>query len=313
MSLLRAGLRLFGRQDYLRFGLRDRVIRFFHNPDRPDPTEFVVDFYGRTYRGRFDTFLDWSVYYYGAYAKDELELIRDLLELCPGAVVFDVGANVGHHSLFASIHSRRVYAFEPLAAVAQKLGEKIRDNRLDNIELVPVGLGAESAVVDFYPSGTTNTGIGSFVSPAADRAAPVRLTIEKGDDVADRLGLDRLDLIKMDVEGYEPQALKGLAKTLARFRPVVFFEWTPDDPTGTSPPADHFFPEGYRFFHFRPESPRLVFFSTRTYRLEPLRPGDRWPGGNLLALPREYLDRLRQASPTPALARHLGALSEPEA
>ena len=63
-------LRRFGHLDWLAFGIRDRIIRYFVNPDTVEGKEFVTDFFGLQYQGNLNTFIDWSVYFYGAYEKE---------------------------------------------------------------------------------------------------------------------------------------------------------------------------------------------------------------------------------------------------
>ena len=69
----------------------------------------------------------------------------------------------------------------------------------------------------------------AYFEESADIRVPVR--IETLDEVIGRLGWDRLDFIKIDVEGMEWEAFRGAQRTLAKYRPVVLFEsmtWTRD-------------------------------------------------------------------------------------
>ena len=302
-------LRALGHQEHLRFGLRDRIIRFFHHPDTAKSEKFTVPFFGLTYPGNFETFLDWSVFYYGAYAREELRLILEVLETISEPVVFDVGANIGHHALFLARHSKQVFAFEPFAGVSQKLVEKIDVNQLGNIELCPFGLGASHSVESYFPPENANTGTGSFLANLESNAsAALRLEIKTGDDFVQERGLTRLDFIKMDIEGFEPFALSGLRQTLTKFRPVVFFEWSQNaEKPATSETAHTLFPPDYAFYLFVPDTVRWKFFRQPTYRLQPLH--NRWlemsTYGNVLALPREYIERVNALTPLPQIASRL--------
>lgn len=122
---------------FLRFGIRDRLARAVHNPDTAKPQAFEIDFFGKRYPGDFSIFIDWSVYYFGAYSIGELLMMRDQLADRAEPVVFDVGANIGHHSLFYSTIASHVHAFEPYGQVAKKLTEKIAVNGLENVTLHP--------------------------------------------------------------------------------------------------------------------------------------------------------------------------------
>jgi FkbM family methyltransferase len=161
------GLRLFGHMDWLAFGIRDRTIRYFANPETVSAEEFETDFFGLKYYGNLNTFIDWSVYFYGAYEKGILWLMRDLVKERPNPIFIDVGSNVGQHSLFMSKYCDEVHAFEPYTEVSQFLKSKILINNLSNIILHEVGLGAKSEFHDFYAPVGCNLGTGSFMAEHA--------------------------------------------------------------------------------------------------------------------------------------------------
>ena len=61
---------------------------------------FDLDFYDLRYHGDFEYYLDWYIYFFGAYEKKELFLLWDLVADIPDSVFVDVGANIGQHSLY---------------------------------------------------------------------------------------------------------------------------------------------------------------------------------------------------------------------
>lgn len=306
MRVIRSILRFIGHQDYLRLGVRSRIIRLFHDYDTAKHEEFVVPFFGYTYRGDFATYLDWSVYYFGAYASEELRLIRELLEPIHDPIVFDVGANVGHHTLYASRYSKTVFAFEPFVDVADKINVKIQDNLVSNVNLFDFGLGDRNIVQNYFPPISTNTGTGSFLAEEEGNASssPLRLTLQKGDDFVDEVKITKLDLIKMDIQGFEPLALRGLEATLERLRPAVFFEWTQNaKQTDSFKNGSALFPHSYLFYQFIPHTPVLHLFRRPTYSLRSVH--KQWQDGNVLAIPREYLERVQTCNPLPLIATRL--------
>ncbi|MFI5178688.1 MAG: FkbM family methyltransferase [Vicinamibacterales bacterium] len=284
-------LRVLGHRRALRFGLRDRLLRRFDDPETTASQEFVVPFYGASYRGNFDTFIDWSVYYYGAYERDDLELIGDLLACLPDPVFVDVGANVGHHTLFAATRCPRVVAIEPFAPLVERLRQKIADNALTNVTVVACGLGARDGAAPFVPASGHNTGTGRF--GGASNSGAIALPIRRGDDVLASAGVDRVGFIKIDTEGSEREVLTGLSRTLSASRPLVFFEWsergrrTQDE--GRRDARD-LFPEGYSFFRRRPDRIALGVFRKTVDGLQPL--PDTWPEADILAVPGEFLARV---------------------
>ena len=312
MTLAKSLLRFLGHQEYLRLGVRDRIIRACHSPDAAGSEEFTVPFFGWTYKGNFNSYLDWTVFYYGAHEREDLRLMQEVLEAIPEPVTFDVGANVGHHALFAARFSKRLYAFEPFEGVSKKMVAKLTDNHVTNVEVCSFGLGEANSVADYTPPDKTNPGTGNFLGNGAAGHSPIKLEIRKGDDFVKEEHIDRLDFIKMDVEGFEPFALKGLERTLAEFRPVVFFEWAPSSRhEGASATASTLFPEDYLFYNVIGHTLAFKFFRQPTYRL--VRLADGWVNSdlpeftNLLAVPKEYLEKVNALSPLPAIARRLNA------
>ena len=124
-------------------------------PEPPAPPEparekdyaFVVDAYGYKYQGHTGNVIDEYVLRYGAWEKDHLFFVRDYLKNLnePNAVVIDVGANTGHHTLFYSRHAARVLAFEPFPPVIATFKQNLALNpHVTNGELCEVGLGDAS-------------------------------------------------------------------------------------------------------------------------------------------------------------------------
>lgn len=295
-------LSALGHQDWLRFGLRYRIINIFHPPEVAQDEPFEVDFFGKRYLGNFNTHLDWCVYYYGAYMKEELLCMRDFLEPITAPVVVDVGANVGHHSLFASTVASSVHSFEPFPPVREKLEEKIRANSLTNVTVHKVGLGDERKILSFSPPSTNNTGTGSFCNPEKI-AGSIKLDVHTADEFFNSVGISKIDYLKMDIEGFEVHALKGLKDTLQRHRPVCFIEWTQNSREQGLTNGIDLFPQDYIFYRFVAFRPFMLFFNLKNYQL--VRLNDDWTDGNLVAVPREYAEQVTLLKPTCIVARRL--------
>jgi FkbM family methyltransferase len=221
-------LKLFGHLDWLSFGLRDRIIRYFVNPDTVEGKEFETDFFGLKYQGNLNTFIDWSVYFYGAYEKGILLLMKDIVKEKQNPIFIDVGANVGHHSLFMSKLCDEVHSFEPYGRVKDILMSKLLFSKCSNIVVHNVGLGEKSEFLDFYAPVGRNIGTGSFMAEHAkdNNIKYGKLEIVEGDLYISKLNLKRIDLIKIDVEGFEKYVLLGLRDTLEKYRPFVVMEYS---------------------------------------------------------------------------------------
>lgn len=158
-------------------------------------------------------------------------LLRQLLARCaPGDTVVDVGANTGVYSLAAAAvdPSVQVVAFEANPDVCEQLRTNVRRNEFEErIEVFATGLGDESGVQSFYRS--TYDELGSFA--AANAGAwearvrdEVEVPIARLDDLVDDGEVPPPDHLKVDVEGFGYDVLRGAEETLRHHRPTVYFE-----------------------------------------------------------------------------------------
>ncbi|MBI5920063.1 MAG: FkbM family methyltransferase [Betaproteobacteria bacterium] len=144
-------------------------------------------------------------------------------------VIFDVGANVGY---YAAQFSKRmaedgiVYAFEPVPETYQTLIKNVELNCLkQKIKTFQLGLGQAPDQAKIFLPGFSGSAAASLMNlhPEED-SREVTVKIETLDNLFSQSGLDRLDLIKMDIEGAELMALKGGLKTIEKHKPVLFIE-----------------------------------------------------------------------------------------
>ncbi|MEM4035811.1 MAG: FkbM family methyltransferase [Fervidicoccaceae archaeon] len=183
----------------------------------------------------------------------------DHLRVCRGCVFVDVGAHVGKYTVpVAKIVGDEglVVAVEPHPENYETLVENIELNGLSNVVALNIAAwSGEGALKLFigdsggHHSLKVNRGLGS-----------VEVRARALDDVLDELGVERVDCVKIDVEGAELEVLKGLVKTLERFRPTVIVEaWEPER-------IREFAEErGYAMRRISPETPPIY------YVLEPMR------------------------------------------
>lgn len=228
VSMMDAFLRTIGHLSFLPLGLRIRLLYAFRHPDKTPGRKFTVPFYGLSYSGTLDCFIDWHVFFLGAYEPDELKLLSQILSKMDSPVVGDIGANVGHHSIYMSRFAGQIHSFEPWERVRTRLVSHLNENRISNVQVHPVALGEQDEMKTFFAPGGANLGTGSFSSNhATDRNRPSdSLQICNGDSYFRQAGIEKVDLLKIDVEGWEWFVLVGLKETIKRCRPVLIFEFS---------------------------------------------------------------------------------------
>jgi FkbM family methyltransferase len=279
-------LRFLGKQNWIRFGIRDRLVRRFCNPPTAPDKDFLVDFFDYKYRGNLRSYVDWRVFFYGAYSRQELEFCGQLLRRFTNPVVLDIGANVGHHSLFFSGLCGQVHAFEPNPELFGELKQKLSLNGIRNVFVHNVGVGERDEMLAYYAPTGSNKGTGSFVAAHSEtNEMSKKLEVRNGDNYIASLQLDRVDFIKIDVEGFEKQVLLGLRHTIFRYHPVIIVEFSSTTKGNFSSAAEfmNLFPRGYKISSIRCNRPVGIFFNLPSCVLETF---DYYaPQGDLLCCP----------------------------
>ena len=268
MNIARSLVRYLGHRSFLRTGLKHRIITRFHNPNEAKSESFTTQFFGLNYEGNFNSYIDWCIYYLGAYSRHELLFLESLArQLPPAAVMIDVGANVGNHSLFAATVFGHVYSFEPVPWLVERLKNQQTRNAITNMHVFPYALGDADGIAEFYSSTMANQGMGTLIKDREKNVQVIEVAIKRGDNFLRSIGVDRVDVIKIDVEGFERAVLAGLSETISRHQPIVFFEWSEpqltDDLTLMASP----FFDQYVFFAFTQGRTFGLFFEENTYRL----------------------------------------------
>jgi FkbM family methyltransferase len=146
-------------------------------------------------------------------------------KLPPYAVIIDIGANIGVTTLPASryVPQGRVIAVEPSPIASLALKRAIEVNNLSNCTMLNQCLGESSGEVAFVEN--VDFIAGSYIGELAREASTTRVAMTTLDSLVLRERLDRIDLIKIDVEGYELDVLKGAQATIERYSPLFVMEY----------------------------------------------------------------------------------------
>jgi FkbM family methyltransferase len=144
--------------------------------------------------------------------------------LTPDDVVLDVGANIGLLSIVAARLCPRghVYAFEPSSHHREFLRRNVDRNATGNVTVVPYAVLDVAGVVELSRPETYQAG--SFIAPGVREGTVEPVGAIALDDWAEEHGLDRCDVVKLDIEGSERLALRGARRLLARFAPILLVE-----------------------------------------------------------------------------------------
>jgi FkbM family methyltransferase len=233
---------------------------------------------------RLSDTIERTIFLFGVYEFLATQAFLSLLE--PGATFVDGGAHVGHYTLLGAErvgHSGRVLAFEPDPRNRERLVRNVELNRLANVSVLPYALFDHESRLPFAAAAGGDTGVGGIALEGAMEVDAVRL-----DYFLERESVERVDVLKLDVEGVEAQALAGAAKTLELDRPVVLFEVngiTSDEGRVTAPAIDVLRDHGYRLHAIQPQRGRTPFTLKELAAGEDPRPyAERWYALNLVAI-----------------------------
>lgn len=189
--------------------------------------EFLVANDGVLFAGNLESFVDRQTYLFGQYEERSLELFFCCIPRKRRGVILDVGANAGTHSLVFARSFKQVHAFEPNPRLWPQFERNVQANRYGNVTLHKVGLAEHDAELPFHAIEKRNYGLGTF-STVEQYDLPLKrigtCQVVQGDRYLAEQGIAHIDAVKIDVQGFEPNVLRGLSSTLQRCKPVVWFE-----------------------------------------------------------------------------------------
>lgn len=165
------------------------------------------------------------LYNYGTYEYGILKLMEYILG--KGDIFIDVGANIGLMSIHASKivgDTGKVYSFEAHPNTAKILQRNVELNDATNVEILQQALGSEKSTGKIYSNLHINRGGASLLKPEIDSEC-FDVDIIRFDDFYNAFYLPAIKLVKMDIEGFELEALKGFGDVLkSRNAPVLIIE-----------------------------------------------------------------------------------------
>ena len=169
-----------------------------------------------------------AIWQSGYYESPSVQLIEKLLK--PGMVFLDLGANIGQYSLVASRGvgpSGQVHSFEPDPETFRWLTRNVRRNHLQNISLNQVALFDAAGKKELYLATPQDTGSNSFAMPWTFSGETCEVCCTTLDEYLRERRIERVDVVKIDVEGSELPALIGGRESLfkGQHKPILIVEF----------------------------------------------------------------------------------------
>lgn len=172
-----------------------------------------------------DEWIQQHIYFLGYFEPRGIRYIKN--QLYEGEVFVDIGANVGAYSLVASGlvgRSGKVIAFEPASKSFLRLSKNISMNGLTNIIPERKAVLDKNSQIELYISNRHNMGMSSIFHHDSESGISEKVEAISLDDYAEKKNIPRISVIKIDIEGSEMLALRGMGKIIENFRPRILIE-----------------------------------------------------------------------------------------
>jgi FkbM family methyltransferase len=194
--------------------------------------EFVTinNFMGRiSMRIDRNSYMGGSIFWNGFHHASELIFLNKYLK--SDMTFIDIGANQGEFTLFAAdkLRNGHVLAFEPTPFQLGLLEQNVQLNKFNHVSIQKFGLFDKNCEMDVYTSdatemdGSVNEGLSSLFQAGGRNIVEARIELKVFDELFFNQ-LTQVDVVKIDIEGAELFALKGMQKTIAKFKPLILME-----------------------------------------------------------------------------------------
>lgn len=174
----------------------------------------------------YDRGIERTIYHKGIYEQGTLSCFEKIIK--KGNVIFDIGANIGLMSVYASIltgKNGRVYSFEPHPRTFQILNENIRINKLSNVKTFKLALSNQVREGFIYENLAINRGAASLNSNITNNEG-ISVQISTLDAFCDKYQIDQIDVLKLDIEGEEYKMLQGSLEFFKDKKPIICVEFS---------------------------------------------------------------------------------------
>jgi len=168
-----------------------------------------------------------QLFWYGYYEKELADLLKRIVK--PNDVFIDIGANIGYFSLFVASNfpSAKIIAFEPVTGLYQELNNNVALNNMENITTVNIAVGEINEEKELFVSAANNLGMSSFQQPENYSGNKEKVKVVTLGDWFKTSGLSKINIIKLDIEGSELAALRGMKEIIKERKPILIIEMNP--------------------------------------------------------------------------------------
>jgi len=162
-----------------------------------------------------------GLFFSGKFEEKELELCKNFIK--NDSVVLDVGANIGLHSISFSrlVPDGLVVSFEPSRDTFGLLLNNVQG--INNILPLNIGVSDKTQIAEFYVA-SDNAYSSLKDTGRKEIRGKICVLCMCLDDLLPKLTLQKIDFVKIDVEGFEQKVLEGMESTIKKYRPTIFCE-----------------------------------------------------------------------------------------
>jgi FkbM family methyltransferase len=179
---------------------------------------------GMSFELRLSDYMDWLLYFHS-----DADSSAPVLEYAKqGDTVLDIGGNIGQTALFMAKKTSPggvVISFEPFPETYKRFLTNLQLNPgINNLVVENIALGNSHAKLKMLAENTGNSGQNRILNENNPADAVIEVDVMPLSSYLHNKPLDRIDLIKIDVEGFEYNVLKGASDVLKKYRPLLYIE-----------------------------------------------------------------------------------------
>ena len=204
---------------------RGRLLRLLYNPDKRqnDYIETIIS-YDKDLKIHINTksFIEWTILFWGYFEKHVADFIKR--NLPKGGIFVDVGANIGNNSLIASKIASKVITIEPHPKILERLKQNIDLNNLKNVIVCDYAISNFIGEAEFFipDENFSHQGVASLSLRENIPTKKIKVRVTTLDELLKNE--ERIDLIKIDVEGRSKEVIQGAKNIIKKFKPIIIYE-----------------------------------------------------------------------------------------